>query len=142
MIYPEKYKKEVNSQKKYFLYTIVSNKDNGLDVDKFDYLRRDAYYCGIKIGYEFNRIFSKCIVIDSKIVFSENIKYNILDVYNARNKLHLLIYNHRVVKSIEFMILDLIKIIDKSENLIEKVNNIDEFLKLDDNIINNYYIKK
>ena len=120
MIYPEFYEEEINKLDKYFLYTIVSNKDNGLDVDKFDYLARDSFYCGIKIGCEFSRIFSECIVIDNIIVFSEKIKYNILDIFNARNKLHLLIYNHRVVKSIEFMILDLIRLMDNYNNEITK----------------------
>lgn len=44
-----------------FLHEIVANGRNGLDVDKFDYLLRDARMCGVSIGLDFNRImqFSK-----------------------------------------------------------------------------------
>jgi HD superfamily phosphohydrolase len=31
-----------------FLFDIVSNSRNSVDVDKFDYLQRDAYNVGIK----------------------------------------------------------------------------------------------
>ena len=35
-----------------YLYDIVANKRNGIDVDKFDYLARDSYFCGVKISFE------------------------------------------------------------------------------------------
>eukprot|EP00955_Chlamydomonas_euryale_P067388 359832-Chlamydomonas_euryale.AAC.18 len=33
-----------------FLYEIVSNTVNNIDVDKFDYLARDSYHCGIRLS--------------------------------------------------------------------------------------------
>jgi len=32
-------------------FQIISNKINGIDVDKFDYFRRDAFYLGAKNIY-------------------------------------------------------------------------------------------
>ncbi len=44
------------------------------------------------------------------------------------------IYNHHAVKSIEFMVCDMLIILDKWENISEKVDN-DLFWTLDDNIV-------
>jgi HD superfamily phosphohydrolase len=38
-----------------FMFDIVANKRNSVDVDKFDYLARDCYMCGIKSSYDFSR---------------------------------------------------------------------------------------
>lgn len=37
---------------------VVANDRNGLDVDKYDYLQRDAMYCNVKISAQIDRIFS------------------------------------------------------------------------------------
>ena len=44
-----------------YLHEIVANGRNGLDVDKYDYLSRDAYCCGVPMAAELNRLktFSK-----------------------------------------------------------------------------------
>ena len=35
-----------------YLFDIVSNTTNSIDVDKFDYILRDAYYTGVKVAFE------------------------------------------------------------------------------------------
>merc|ERR1719262_559219 len=40
---------------KAWLYEIVSNWRSGIDVDKFDYFRRDALYLGINREFDHNR---------------------------------------------------------------------------------------
>ena len=42
-------------EEKSYLYEIVANKKNGLDVDKFDYLKRDAQYFGMGRMFDYNR---------------------------------------------------------------------------------------
>lgn len=39
-----------------WLFDIVANKRNGIDVDKFDYLKRDSHCTGVKISLDYNRI--------------------------------------------------------------------------------------
>ena len=38
-----------------FLYEIVANGRNSIDVDKFDYLARDTFNLGLKSSYDFTR---------------------------------------------------------------------------------------
>ena len=47
---------------KNFLYQIVCNKVNGIDVDKFDYFARDTYAIGLKFGFDYRRFFHQCKV--------------------------------------------------------------------------------
>ena len=48
------------------MYEIVANKKNSLDVDKIDYLVRDAMHLGVKcIGFERDRILNNVRVIDN-----------------------------------------------------------------------------
>ena len=40
---------------KWFLFDIVANSRNSIDVDKFDYLARDCYNMDFKSSYDFSR---------------------------------------------------------------------------------------
>jgi len=44
-----------HSEEKKFLFDIVANYRNSVDVDKFDYLARDSYNLGIKSSYDHSR---------------------------------------------------------------------------------------
>lgn len=43
-----------------FLFEIVANKRNSVDVDKFDYISRDCYNVGLKTSYDFERCGARC----------------------------------------------------------------------------------
>ncbi|KAL8538506.1 hypothetical protein ACS0TY_000495 [Phlomoides rotata] len=44
-----------SSKEKLFLYDIVANGCNGIDVDKFDYIVRDSRACGLGCNFQFQR---------------------------------------------------------------------------------------
>lgn len=50
-------------REKAFLYEIVSNNLTGVDVDKFDYLARDAFHLGLQFTFDHMRYMTCCKVI-------------------------------------------------------------------------------
>jgi HD superfamily phosphohydrolase len=44
---------------KAWLYDIVANKTNGIDVDKMDYLKRDAYHTKMSLSLDVQRLMLK-----------------------------------------------------------------------------------
>lgn len=63
-------------QDKLFLYDIVANYRNSIDVDKFDYLARDSYALGMRTTYDFQRLLRNAKVIDNQICFHAKEVYN------------------------------------------------------------------
>ncbi|CAG8830014.1 16655_t:CDS:2, partial [Gigaspora rosea] len=52
-----------------YLFDIVSNKRNSVDVDKFDYLARDCYYLGMKSLFDSPRLMRFSYVTEDQIVY-------------------------------------------------------------------------
>lgn len=52
-------------ESKSYMYEIVANKRNGIDVDKWDYLARDSYMLGVKTNFDYNRCFATARVLVS-----------------------------------------------------------------------------
>jgi HD superfamily phosphohydrolase len=125
--------------KKNFIYQIVSNTLNDLDVDKLDYLCRDSYY--LCCGKPFNvlEIIQNAKVIDSSIAFPEKVSYEIFKVYRSRYDLHKQFYNHKTVISIETMLKNILNKLDSILNISAniKLSNIDFFTDLTDSTILN-----
>ncbi|KAF3860556.1 hypothetical protein F7725_000811 [Dissostichus mawsoni] len=59
---------EGRPEEKSFLYEIVNNKRNGIDVDKFDYFARDSYHLGIKNNFDHGRFikFARVCEVDEQ----------------------------------------------------------------------------
>ena len=105
-----------------YLYQIVNNKLNGFDVDKWDYIARDATMVGFTSSIDFDRLIRNCRVVQGQLCYHRKIYDDIFEVYRQRHYLHRKIYNHNVCICIEEMVKD---IIDVSG----------EFLDIDDSIL-------
>lgn len=123
-----------------FLYQIVCNKINGLDCDKFDYIVRDTYNIGLAYSFDVMRLIDQAKVINNKICFRSKCSFDISDLYYTRYKLHKQIYTHSVVRAIEYMVLDIIKMLDRRLNLVEKILDVGRMSELTDNILDNCYL--
>ncbi|TRY56055.1 hypothetical protein DNTS_017904 [Danionella cerebrum] len=93
---------------KSFLYEIVANKRNGIDVDKWDYFARDCYHLGIQNNFDYKRFLKFARVCEVKgrkhICTRDKEVGNLYDMFHTRNCLHRRAYQHKVGNIIETMI--------------------------------------
>nr|XP_056723452.1 deoxynucleoside triphosphate triphosphohydrolase SAMHD1 [Euleptes europaea] len=96
------------SEEKSFLYEIVANKRNGIDVDKWDYFARDCHHLGIQNNFDYERFikFARVCEVNKKkhICTRDKEVGNLYDMFHTRNCLHRRAYQHKVGNIIETMI--------------------------------------
>ncbi|XP_040290956.1 deoxynucleoside triphosphate triphosphohydrolase SAMHD1-like [Bufo bufo] len=101
---------EGRREDKIFLYEIVANKRNGIDVDKWDYFARDCHHLGIQNNFDYKRFvkFARVCAVGKKkhICTREKEVGNLYDMFHTRNCLHRRAYQHKVGNIIETMITD------------------------------------
>ncbi|XP_072553050.1 deoxynucleoside triphosphate triphosphohydrolase SAMHD1-like [Salminus brasiliensis] len=99
---------EGRPKEKSFLYEIVANKRNGIDVDKWDYFARDCHHLGIQNIFDYRRFLKFARVCEVKgqkhICTREKEADDLYDMFYMRNCLHRKAYQHKVVYITEVMI--------------------------------------
>lgn len=118
-----------------FLYQIVSNNLNGLDIDKYDYIARDSYMLGQKSDFDSSRLVADIIIQDNNICYPEQTVFEISKMYQTRYNLHKQIYCHKAVIASQLLIIDLMFLLDPILKLSESVDDLDKFIKLNDEYI-------
>ncbi|KAL1463276.1 hypothetical protein WDU94_015042 [Cyamophila willieti] len=98
------------STAKSYLYQIVANKTNDIDVDKWDYFLRDGHQLNLKITFDYRRLLAFCGVIVGRkgpqIAFRNKEALSIFDMFRVRADLHLRAYQHAAVKNTEILLVD------------------------------------
>lgn len=120
---------------KRWLGEIVANGRNSIDVDKFDYLARDAMYCGVNLSCNFNRLMQFSKVIGDEICYKYTEYMNLYELFHARALMHRSVYTHKKAKAIEFMVVDALLEADKALKFSENIWDPSEFVRLDDNLL-------
>lgn len=103
---------------KKFLHQLVSGQ---LDVDRMDYLSRDAFFTGVSegvIGYD--RILKMLVVHEGELMIEEKAIYSVEKFLVARRLMYWQVYLHKTVMAAEKM---LVKIIERARELI--ANNVE-----------------
>lgn len=80
-----------------YVFEIVSNHYNGIDVDRFDYIIRDSYYTGVCTSFNLQRILQVVELRNNHMVFPRKDYYSIFLFFQARYILHKLVYQHKTV---------------------------------------------
>lgn len=120
-----------------YVYQIVSNSVNSIDVDKFDYLTRDSKMIGINISFNYSRLVENCMVINNIICYSKKVDTDIINLFMMRHYLHKKVYTHKGVISSLFLINNLLKYMDNHLKFVENMNDLDKFIILTDDYILN-----
>lgn len=137
------------SKDKGFLYEIVANKRNGIDVDKWDYFARDCHMLGIKNNFDHTRCmkYARVLKVDDELQICSRDKEvgNLYDMFHTRNTLHRRAYQHSVGNIIETMITEAMLKADefmkipgtngKMRKLSETVDDMEAYQKLTDFIV-------
>jgi len=123
---------------KAFLYDIVSNKRNSVDVDKFDYLRRDSLYAlgpGSESSFNYERLMNFSRVVDNQICFHRKEAPTLYKMFQNRYDLHSTVYTEPKGKCIEYMICDALQAADDVLQISTSIEHPEEFVKLTDSIL-------
>ncbi|KAJ4462545.1 putative Deoxynucleoside triphosphate triphosphohydrolase SAMHD1 [Paratrimastix pyriformis] len=112
-----------------FLYEIVSNSRNSVDVDKPNpCMSYPCVLCTLPL-------MSMSRVIGGEICYPAKEAYNVYEMFHTRYSLFKQIYSHRAAKQIEYMITDALEKANPVLHIAERVDDVDEFLKLTDTIV-------
>lgn len=120
------------------LFQIVSNKNNGIDSDKLDYLSRDSYYTCATKYFNFTRIVNSILLHENEICFRENVLEELNGLYSMRKSMHRKVYGHATIKLIEKMYFDIYSHLKKDFNFENYLDDMEKFIELDDNTMFNY----
>ncbi|KAJ0406744.1 hypothetical protein P43SY_004569 [Pythium insidiosum] len=133
----EAHMKDKRLDQRGYLYEIVANGRNCIDVDKFDYLARDMMNLfGVRKTFNFTRLWMFNRVIDDQICYHTSVNLDIYDLFQQRYQMHKQIYNHRKGKAVEFMICDAMALADKELGISAATQSPADFQYLTDHIIN------
>ncbi len=122
-----------------------------LDIDRLDYLQRDAHYTGVNYGHlDLDRIFQKLYVQNEKIVYKKGALHAIENYLMSRYHMYWQVYYHPKARSHEVIlekiyqrIYDLVnddKLQDETllifKRMVEKTYTLDDYYLLDDYYVN------
>ncbi|XP_048051510.1 deoxynucleoside triphosphate triphosphohydrolase SAMHD1-like [Megalobrama amblycephala] len=127
---------------KSFLYEIVANKLNGIDVDKWDYLARDCHYLGIPNSFDHQRLLKSARVCEvdgeKQICFRDKVADNIHGMFHTRYTLHRQALQHKIGFIIDVKIKDALVLADRKLvpgcKISDAIHDMSEYTKLTDHI--------
>ncbi|XP_067298517.1 deoxynucleoside triphosphate triphosphohydrolase SAMHD1-like [Pseudorasbora parva] len=102
---------------KCFLYEIVANKQNGIDVDKWDYFARDCHHLGIQNSFDHQRLMKSARVCNvnewNHICFRDKEADNVYDMFRTRYTLHRQAYQHKIGNIIDIKFTEALILADR-----------------------------
>jgi HD superfamily phosphohydrolase len=94
---------------------------------------------GVNYIIDFDRLIDTGKVIEGELCFPYKIRFSIYHLYYTRYCLHKQIYTHPVTTAIEYMILDILILAKDFLEIPDKLDDIECYLRLTDNILDQIY---
>lgn len=112
-----------------FLTKII---DGPYDVDKLDYVNRDAYHTGaFEYGaIDYVRIIDGFRVKDSELLISSSALESVMNSFSATQFMYKCVYYHKTARIFDFMLFEAMRMIPDFLN--ELLNDLDKFIDTDD----------
>ena len=120
-----------------WMFDIVNNKRNSIDVDKFDYIQRDTYRCGFRnYGFDNSLLMNGARVINNQIWYPQSAHYWIHGLFVWRYNLFKDIYCHKATMAAELQICDIFFESNGYFKFDEICQDMKKYWKLTDKILN------
>ena len=118
-----------------WMFEIVNNKRNSIDVDKLDYLSRDAQYLNmLEHDFDHYSMFQGAKVMNNQICYNLNLVKNIDELFSCRTNLFKEAYWHPKTSAIDLMICDIFFESNDYFKYDEVVQDMEEYIRLTDSI--------
>lgn len=125
-----------------FLYEIIANEENKIDVDKWDYFSRDCHMMGLHHNFQCKRSIKLARIVEDHISFPKSEYFNLFDMFYTRFTLHRKAYKHPVVKAVEMMIAEAFSKADNNltfpsgcQSLSKSTENMDAYQWMTDDVL-------
>lgn len=118
-----------------FIFQIVSNNANGLDVDKYDYLQRDIKTVDFPAKVDTTMLTKYVKVTNNNIIYPIQAFDDIENLFRTRHKMYKKVYLHPNVTSVEYLITEIMVELNNIMELSASINDMDKFITLNDNTI-------
>ncbi|XP_052818005.1 deoxynucleoside triphosphate triphosphohydrolase SAMHD1-like [Mya arenaria] len=138
------------TEDKSFLYEIVANKRNGIDVDKWDYFARDCLMLGIRNNFDYTRFihFARVVQVNGayQICTRDKDSETLYDMFHIRQTLNRIAYSHKTSNIIQKMVTeafvkanDHIKFVGEKgieKKMSEAIHDMKAFSQMTDHVFN------
>ena len=118
-----------------FIYQIVSNDLNSLDVDKYDYILRDSYATGRKVAFNPQRLMEHIKIHDNNICYPEKLAFDIESLFEARYNLFKTVYVHKTVIGVGMLLIDIMELLNEFFDFFDYIMDIDKFADMTDEYV-------
>ncbi|KAJ1503048.1 SAM domain and HD, partial [Coelomomyces lativittatus] len=125
-----------------FLYQIVANKVNGMDVDKFDYLARDCINVGQLPTSDTSRLMKSSRVIDQDLCYQVKEKFNVYELFHTRYSLFKRVYSHKTCTALNLMLTDAFMLANPYFKFSEAISDPSLYLHLTDHVLRDIEMSK